>query len=55
MNFSNTLDFEKYAYARRHRNQNPPQSPFSKGGSDSPPFEKGRLGGILKYFFNQLN
>ncbi|OGP99399.1 MAG: hypothetical protein A2Z51_08480 [Deltaproteobacteria bacterium RBG_19FT_COMBO_52_11] len=26
---------------------NPPQSPFFKGGSISPPFGKGRRGGIL--------
>ena len=31
------------------------QSPFSKGGSLSPPFDKGRSGGIFEGFFKQLN
>jgi hypothetical protein len=28
--------------------KNPPQPPFSKGGSPSPPLEKGDLGGFYK-------
>jgi hypothetical protein len=34
---------------------NPPRPLFSKGGNISPPFEKGRWGGILECDFKQLN
>jgi hypothetical protein len=33
---------------------NPPSSPFIKGGKVSPPFEKGRRGGILESHFKHV-
>jgi len=35
------------SYSQTMKTNNPPLSPFRKGGRISPPFKKGRLGGIL--------
>jgi hypothetical protein len=43
-----------YQFSALKKRSNPPSSPFVKRRDLSPPFRKGRLGGILQGNFKQL-
>ena len=53
--FPHYSNIAAHQYSKQKTDLIPPHPPLSKGGDFSPPFGKGRLGGILKSDFKRPN